>query len=231
MYPQIRISDMERLKGIYDVLLGNPALPKSFRNTLNKYGDKPIKSIIIKRTPLSKGVEGLLNLVTLGKWNEIKGNIDRLYHLYVVITLEGGKRLLLEKNERPVLSESIPTDTKETEASEVTTMTGPILLRDFIGKTIKRMSLEDYITYDGYTLNCQNFIKNHLLANGLLDPSNLAFVVQDTKRLIEKTPSFSRWLSKKATDIAGTGRQFIEELVYRRGGLVAQSGRRRKFPL
>lgn len=222
---------MERLKGIWDSLVGNPALPKSFRNVLNKYGDKPIKEIVIKRTPLSKVVEDLLQAITLGKWNEIKGSFDKMYHLYAVITLEGGKRLLLEKNERPVLSESIPADTKETESTGVTTMTAPILLGDFINKTVKRMTLEDYITYEAFTLNCQNFIKNHLLANGLLDPSNLAFIVQDTKRLIERTPSFSRWLARRATDIAGTGRQLVEELVYRRGGLVAQSGRRRKFPM
>lgn len=220
---------MDRLKGIYNALVGNPDLPKSFRNVLSKYGDKQIKSITIKRTPLSKGVEGLLNAVTLGRWNEIKGNIDRLYHLYAILTLEGGKRLILEKNERPVLSESVPSDTKETEASEVTTMTSPILLNEFIGKTIKRMTLQDYITYEGFSLNCQNFIKNHLLANGLLDPSNLAFIMQDTKKLIERTPSFSRWLSKKATDIAGTGRQLVEELVYRLGGRVPTRGKRKKF--
>lgn len=222
---------MERLKGIWDAIVGNPALPKSFRNVLAKYGDKPIKEIVLKRTPLSKGVEGLLNLVTLGKWNEIKGSFDKMFHLYAVITLEGGKRLLLEKNERPVLSESIPADGKETESTGITTMTSPILLGDFISKTIKRMTLEDYITYEGFTNNCQQFIKKHLLANGLLDPSNLAFLFQDTKKLIERTPSFSRWLGKKVTDIAGSGRQLVEELVYRRGGLVAQSGRRRKFPM
>lgn len=220
---------MERIKGIYDALVGNPALPKSFRNVLNKYGDKSIKDIVLKRTPLSKGVEGLLNLVTLGKWNEIKGSFDKMFHLYAIITLEGGKRLLLEKNERPVLSESIPADGKETESTGVTTMTSPILLRDFIAKTVKRMTIEDYIDYEGFTKNCQDFIKKHLLANGLLDPSNLAFLYQDTKKLIERTPSFSRWLGKKLTDVAGSGRQLVEELVYRRGGLVAHHGKRKQI--
>lgn len=218
---------MERIKGIYDALVGNPALPKSFRQVLDKYGDKMITSAVIKRTPLSKGVEGLLNLVTLGKWNEIKGNYDRMYHLYMVLTLDGGKRLLLEKNERPVLSETIPADTKETETTAVTTMTSPILLSEFIGKTIKRLTLEDYISYDGFSRNCQHFIRAHLLANGLLDPANLAFVYQDIKKLVERTPSFSRWLAKKATDIAGTGRQLMEEVAYKRGGLVAGRGRGR----
>jgi hypothetical protein len=219
---------MERLKGIYDVLVGNPALPKTFRNVLQKYGDKPIVSAVIKRTPLTKGVEALLNAATLGKWNEIRGSFDKMYHLYMILTLEGGKRLLLEKNERPVLSESVTPDTKETDTTSVTTMTSPILLSEFIGKTIKRLSLQDYITYDGFSTNCQHFVRAHLLANGLLDPANMAFVYQDIEKLVERTPSFSKWLAKKATDIAGAGRQLFEEVVYKRGGLVAGRGRGRK---
>jgi hypothetical protein len=217
---------LDKVKGIYDALVGNPALPKTFRNVLNKYGQQSIKSIVVKRTPLSNVVEGLLNAITLGKWKEIKGNYDKMYHLYAVLTLDSGKKLLLEKNERPVLSETIPADTRETESTGVTTMTAPIKLDDFIGKTIKRLTLEDYITYEGFSLNCQHFIRAHLLANGLLDPSNLAFIYQDTKRLIEQTPSFSRWLGKKATDIAGAGRQLWEEVAYKKGGLVSQRKKR-----
>jgi hypothetical protein len=217
---------MEKLKGIYDALVGNPALPKTFRNVLNKYGQQSIKSIVVKRTPLSNVVEGLMNAITLGKWKEIKGAHDKMYHLYAVLTLDSGKKLLLEKNERPVLSESIPADTKETQSTAVTAMTAPIKLDDFIGKTIKRLTLEDYITYEGFSLNCQHFIRAHMLANGLLDPSLLSFIYQDTKKMIEQTPSFSRWLGKKATDIAGAGRQLFEEVAYKKGGLVNSQRRR-----
>jgi hypothetical protein len=216
---------MERLKGIYDALVGNVNLPKSFRKTLEKYKDVNITKIIVKRTPLSGVVEGLLNLITLGKWKEIKGNFDKLYHLYAVLYLSNGKQLLLEKNERPVLSESIPTATKETQVLGV--MMNPISLGEFIGKTVKGMSLEDYIDYDAYRNNCQIFIRAHLLYNQLVTPPLLSFIFQDTQKLIERTPSFSQWLMKKATDVAGSGRQLFEEVVYKRGGLVAGRGRGR----
>lgn len=206
--------------------MGNDALPKSFRNTLKKYGDKSITSITVKRTPLSKGVDSLMSLITLGKWKEIKKGFDKIFHLYAVLTLEGGQRILLEKNERPVLSESIPADTKETESAGVTTLTTPIKLADFINKTVKQMSLQDYISYDSMSRNCQDFIRNHLRANGLLNPSLLSFVYQDIEKLVERTPSFSKWLAKKATDIAGAGRQIFEEVAYKRGGFVTSHRRR-----
>lgn len=219
---------MERLKGIYDALVGNPSLPKSFRKLLDKYKDVPIKQITVKRTPISNVVEGLMNLITLGKWKEIKGNYDKMFHLYAVLTLENGKRLLLEKNERPVLSESIPADTKETESTGVN-MPSPIRLGDFIGKTIKGMSLESYVTYDGFRSNCQGFIRAHLLYNQLLTPPLLSFIFQDTKQLIEKTPSFSQWLGKKVTDIAGTGRQLWEEIAYKKGGMIGKKYPKRRI--
>jgi hypothetical protein len=215
---------MERLKNIWNALMGTPALPKTFRNLLTKYGSQNIKSIAVKRTPLSNPVQSLMNAITLGKWKEIKQGYDKVYHLYAILTLENGKRLLLEKNERPVLSESIPADTRETEGMLVSTQTRPIPLEEFITKTVKQMSLQDYITYNAFSLNCQDFIRNHLRANGLLNPALLQFVYQDIKKLVEKTPSFSQWLAKKATDIAGAGRQLWEETVYKRGGMV-----RRRF--
>jgi hypothetical protein len=218
---------MERIKGIYDALVGNVNLPKSFRKTLEKYKDVNITKIIVKRTPLSGVVEGLLNLITLGKWKDIKGNYDKMYHLYAVLYLSNGKQLLLEKNERPVLSESIPKDTKETEASSV--MMNPISLGEFIGKTIKGMSLQSYVEYDGFRNNCQVFIRGHLLYNQLVTPALLSFIFQDTKQLIEKTPSFSQWLMKKATDVAGTGRQLFEEIAYKKGGVIGRKVMKRRF--
>jgi hypothetical protein len=217
---------LARIKGIYDALVGNPALPKTMRNALDKYGTQTIKQIVVKRTPLSGVASGLLNLITLGKWNEIKKAHDEIYHLYAVITLTNGKTLLLEKNERPVLSESVPKDTKETQAINVP-LSSTITLADFIGKTIKQMSLPDYIAYDGFRNNCQVFIRAHLLANRLLNPSLLSFVFQDTRRMIEQTPSFSQWLGKAVTDVAGAGRQLLEEVIYKRGGLVGGRGRGR----
>jgi len=217
---------IDKVKGIYDAIVGNPALPKTVRNTLKKYGDQAIKSIVVKRTPLSNVVESALNAITLGKWKEIKGNYDKMFHLYAVLTLENGKKLLLEKNERPVLSESIPADTKETESAAVPSITSRITLNDFIGKTVKRLTIEDYIKYEGFSLNCQHFIRAHLLANGLLTPPLITFIFQDTKKLIEKTPSLSRWLAEKVTDVAGAGRQLFEEIAYKKGGQVGQRKRR-----
>jgi len=110
----------------------------------------------------------------------------------------------------------------------VVPMAQPVPLAEFIDKTVTRMGLTDYTTYEGFSLNCQNFLLNHLQANSIITPQLKEFIYQDTKQLIERTPSFSRWLGKAITDIAGKGRELVEEVVYKRGGLVKG---RRKFIL
>ena len=215
---------MEKIRGIIGSLLGIPTLPKSVRNVLKQYGASNITSIQVNRAPLSNVAEGLLSLVTLGKWKQIRENYDEIYHIYAVLKLSTGQTLLLEKNETVVLKEGRPKPEKGNQTMAVP-MTGPIPLAEFIDKTVKRMGLSDYTTYSPFSLNCQNFLLNHLQANSIISPQLKEFIYQDTKQLIERTPSFSRWLGKAITDIAGKGRELVEEVAYKRGGLVR--GRRR----
>jgi hypothetical protein len=214
---------MEKIKGIIGSLLGIPTLPKSVRNVLKQYGTANITGIRIRREPLSGVAEGLLQAVTLGRWKEIKGNIDEFYHLFAILYTDKGQ-FLLEKNETVILKKgNFPL--KKGAQEMAVPMAQPVPLAEFIDKTVKRTGLSDYTTYEGFSLNCQNFLLNHLQANGIITPQLREFIYQDTKQLIERTPSFSRWLGKAITDIAGKGRELVEEVVYKKGGLVR--GRRR----
>ncbi len=218
---------MEKLKGIISSLIGIPTLPKSVRNTLKKHGNTDIISIVVHRVPLSGVAEGLLTAITLGKWKTIRENYDDIFHLFATLKLRTGEVLLLEKNETVVLKEGAPPTTKEAQSMTVR-MAGAVPLAEFINRTIKRMGLSDYTTYESMTLNCQNFLMNHLQANNLITPQLKQFIWQDTKQLIEKTPSFSRWLGKAITDIAGKGRELVEEVVYKKGGTVMGPRQKRR---
>lgn len=219
-------SVLEKLKGVISSLVGIPTLPKSVRNVLKQYGDANITAMRIRREPLSKVAEGLLTAVTLGKWKEIKGSYDKMFHLYAILYTDKGN-FLLEKNETVILKKGTFPLKKEAEEMTVS-MPQKIPLAEFINRTIKRMGLSDYTTYEGFSLNCQNFLMNHLQANNLITPQLKQFIWQDTKQLIEKTPSFSRWLGKAITDIAGKGRELVEEVIYKKGGTVMGPRQKRR---
>lgn len=216
---------MERIKEFLKTLTGETRLPKSFRASLQKHGDKKIVGIEVFRTPLSGVARTFSNILSLGKFSEIeKKYYDKFFHLYAVLTLDDGTELLYEKNETPVLYNKIPAKTSETES--IFLSGNDIPLAQFVQKHIDKMSLADYMRYSPTTLNCQNFILNALKANGLNDAGREQFIYQDLQKLIEETPSFSKWLAQKTTDLAGAIARPVEELFYKRGGKVSRRQRR-----
>jgi len=216
---------MQRITEFIKTLTGERRLPKSVRSILSKHGDKPITNIEVFRTPISAGARLFSNIISGGKFSKVeKEYYDKFFHLYAILTLDDGTQLLYEKNQSPVLWTSIPATTKETESKAVSGNNIP--LAQFVQKHIDRMGMENYMTYDPLSLNCQNFILNGLKANGLSTSAMESFVMQDLTKLIEETPSFSKWLAKKLTDVAGAITNPLEELVYRRGGKVSRRTRR-----
>jgi hypothetical protein len=217
---------MQRITEFIKTLTGETRLPKSMRAMLKKHGDKNIVSIEVNRTPLSAGARTFSNLLSLGKFSEIeKKYYDKFFHLYAILVLEDNTELLYEKNETPVLYTTIPKKTQETES--IYFNLDPLLpLAQFVQKHIDKMGLPDYMRYTPTSLNCQNFILNALKANNLNDTEKEKFIYQDLTKLIEETPSFSKWLAQKTTDLAGAISRPIEELFYKRGGKVSHRKRR-----
>lgn len=216
---------MERLIDFTKTLLGFKQLPKSFRNILKKYGDNSINKIEVCRTPIDRVAKIFANIVTLGDWDNIvkRAGHDEMFHLYAILTLNDGTELLLEKNETPVLWTTIPQKKESTECREILGLNIP--LKDFIQKTIERMGINNYTHYGALDLNCQDFILNHLRANGIdgLD----GFILQDLEALIKETPVFSKYLSQKITDIAGKLSELGQTLFYKRGGFIKVNNNRR----
>lgn len=217
---------LEKLKGFLSSIGGEKRLPKSFRKTLEKYGDATIQKIEINREPLSGMAEGLMKFITAGKWSQIRKNYDKIYHLYAVLYTNKGK-VYLEKNQTPILYPGAPSRAKDNESLTIDVPDIPVA--EFIQKTLNRLGMDVYTTYDGFKYNCQHFIKNHLIANGLNTPETENFVYQDTRELVENTPSFSQWLGQKITDFAGGADRAVQELVYKRGGAVIHTSGKKSF--
>jgi hypothetical protein len=210
---------VDRLKKAASSLFSNN-LPKSFRDTLEKYKDNNIVNIQVCREPLTKAVSTFANLITAGTFNDVasKQGESGFFHLYSLITLDNGTKLIYEKNERPVLQVSNKNPGANSECVDVNGNNIP--LGDFISNAMKRMGEDKYISYDPISNNCQDFLMASVQANGLSNPNLDSFIKQDTDELIEKTPAFSKQLGKTATGIGGTLRQIWEELTMKRGGRV-----------
>jgi hypothetical protein len=176
----------------------------SAKKILNKYGNLPIQSLVIYRTPIKSIGDYALNLISLGKWGELKRkySFDALFHLALIARVNN-KNIIIEKNATPNISLDYETnsltETKDVPLKGLTTIT----INDIINKTLKTISPQDFFIYDPWTLNCQVFIKNLLTAVNLYDDDINSFVFQDISQIVKELPSYVKKTARFLTDVAG----------------------------
>jgi hypothetical protein len=158
------------------VIYGRDDYPPKVRNILEKIGDKNVKSIIIKRTPVPELLTGALSLFSFGKFGErLEKSFDELFHLFIEMTLEDNTRVSLEKNE--VINMDInPKNRPNTESKLINTNIHNININKMLENTEKYMTRKKFFSYSAMDNNCQDFILSFLKANNIGD--NIDYVIQ-----------------------------------------------------
>jgi hypothetical protein len=209
----------DKIKGA--VFFPSREFSNAFKSVMSKYGNLRIKSARIRRAPIGSAINSLLNILSLGKFEQYRKekNFDKYFHLGIVLELEGGKKLLLEKNAKPEFSENFK-DTNETVYMGPVTISGQPTLNEFIQKTIDGVGMYKFTNYNPFTNNCQGFILMLLESNNSLTPALKNFIYQDVQTLLERIPSFTDKIARFSTDSAAR----LQELT---GNGKTQSGKRK----
>lgn len=160
-------------------------VPKNVTQALKKIGDNTILTARLGRTPVQEIIQDILNPV------------GDLFHVFIELTLDNGKKWILEKNERINLVKDRRDKTEFTESFHVNKT-----VNDLFQNTQNKMG-EKFLPYKSANNNCQFFIMGVLDGNGLNTPDRTEFVKQDTKNIF-KTPEL-RKLANTLTDIGGYG--------------------------
>jgi hypothetical protein len=177
---------------------------------MRKYGNLKIVGAKIRRAPIGSMLNSMMNILSLGRFDQFRRerNFDKFFHLGIVLQLEGGKQLLLEKNAKPAFSESF-TDTKDTEYMAPVNIAGQPTLNEFIQRTVDKMGKYGFTNYDALDNNCQKFILSLLEANGSLTPALKSFIYQDITGIVQRLPSYVDKISRFATDTAARAQELI----------------------
>jgi len=172
---------------IQGTLMGRDDYPPGERSLIQKYGDTKIIGICIYREALSSTINSLVNVISLGQFNKVKNthSIDDLYHLYMVITVEGNHPILVEKNEVINIHEypNIKPDAQKMEL--LLTANFNYTFKQFLDNGQQAMG-DKYFTYSALNNNCQNFILGLCSANPPLlkdNPHAYKFIQQETQGL------------------------------------------------
>lgn len=171
-------------------------IPKPVKDLLAKHGNKQIVNISVCRKPVQSYVRALLNIATLGKFREEQQKLgyDKVFHLYMNITLNDGSVVGLEKNERV----GVKYGGFDTTGGECRSVPAKINLTEFFKKG-EEHSGGGFWRYSGYKDNCQKWVNDLLVGNGITALSS--FVLQNVEQLI--TNPTVRKLAVGITDLAG----------------------------
>lgn len=161
------------------------------------------------RKPIFKSIEIAANLITLGKFNEIKKNLnyDHYFHLFSEMYCvnpstegnSGGKTLiLLEKNQRVNVVYGRGGGLQGKEEGINISLNKKLTVKDYIVGGEKYGGSHFYI-YDAVNANCQIFQVDLLKGNGLWKESYKSFILQDVTNAV---PSYLVKFAKGATDFA-----------------------------
>jgi hypothetical protein len=175
--------------------------PPQVRNLLIKHGNHKITNIKLCKEVVSENTEFLLKALAGPKtWEEAKKKhgFDKFYHLFMIITMENGSVLHIEKNEVIRLSEN-PRPCPN--ALDLGAPSTSITVSELMDRTKQRIGDRDFFTYDPLGNNCQNFINQLLRTMNLYNQTAKDFVYQDIKGLREDLPGYTRFLAKGLTDV------------------------------
>jgi len=172
------------------------------RKLLQSIGDLPINKIVVRRDPISSGLETLLNTVMLGGIEKGKksANYDKLFHLCLEVWVEE-TRYVVERNEIINIGRATP-PTRDTQTINVP-MNGAIsnTLNGMLEQVRRQEGSKMYV-YDPFYNNCQDFILSLLRLNRQLTPAATSFIKQPMEKILPYLPSWGPAFARATTDAA-----------------------------
>ena len=180
------------------LLYGRNDYSPQVRDILAQYGDKYVVAMEVRRTPLGKILMATLNVASFGQI--AKNNpYDTLYHLSLVVRLEDGTTIMMEKNE--VISMEVNPPVRANTDTKTVALPRQIRLNQILQLTKNRMG-DRYFLYSARDNNCGDWVLNILQANRVDTPELTAFVKQDARQIFADNIRF-RKLTNTVTDFAG----------------------------
>lgn len=186
---------------VKEVLAPRVGYNNTTTKNLNSFGNLPVKSLMIARTPILKILDKTVNLITLGKWNKLKNEygFDKMYHLALIANV-GNKNLVIEKNEVINVNTNYKM-TSKTETLDVPLNGKTFTINEMLNKTRERLGEKMFYSYDAFNNNCQVFIKECLTSENLYNEPEKNFLFQDLTELQKKVPTASKKIMNATTHL------------------------------
>jgi uncharacterized membrane-anchored protein YhcB (DUF1043 family) len=203
------------LIGMYNTYIDyrqkNRTFTTKVQKLIKKFGNIPITSIVINRTPVQSFISPLLNVLTFGDFKKKidETPYDKLYHL----RLELNQRFTIEKNEVINMDSPVPKAQPDTEKRTITSgLTNGMTLNTMIDKAIKGMGQFNFFNYSATKNNCQDFCIGLLKNSGVGDKEDYEFIKQDIESVFRGKPILAKFMDG-LTGFAGETRTLMGGMI------------------
>jgi len=193
------------------------------QSVLDKYGNLPIKSLTIYRTPIANILETVLNGLTFGKWNYLKKKfeIDTFFHLSLIANIDYdgvNKNIIIEKNELINISANydknafIHSQKMCIDIEKLRSRNVALTIKNLLENTRRKVDDDKFFLYDAFENNCQIFIKNILKHNKLYNKTCNTFLNQDISRFLSHIPYYSKRIINFSTNSFAVIQNIIQKI-------------------
>jgi len=195
---------MDWLKNAYNVIR-HPIdslykQPKAIKDYLDKFGNEEIDSFTVCRIPLDTKTKFLTAVLTQGEFEKRSKALpyDDIYHLFMIINLKNGKRVLTERNQRVLLEDASPSTLQKIPAGALNIKVNKKLTLNELINNATGLNSKIY-RYDAISANCQDYLSTLFKGSNLMTPIINKYVNQDVSSLLNTT---QKTISTATTDIA-----------------------------
>ena len=202
---------------VFDIFGNTYDYTNRSKQSIIDFGNLVITDMKIARTPLFKGWDVALNLMSENRWSELKRKygFDKMFHLALVVTvIRDGvpTKVVIEKNERINISPDFRI-TPATETLDVPIVGKNLTILQLLSNARSAVGDKLFFEYDAFKNNCQFFIKYLLEYSGLLNMDNYEFLFQDLRDIIKELPpdlpakvKGITWLGALISKLTGKGK-------------------------
>lgn len=179
--------------------------------TLAKYGDWRIIGIYIQRKPIMGILDKFFNILSFGKFEELKKKYgyDKLFHLQLGLMLAKNgqtKKITVEKNETIDITEESKSGVEPGSQVQIVPIqqNRAVNLTQMIDGTRKRYGDYTFFSYDPFSNNCQYFIRYLLETLGMYGEREKSFLFQDMVEFKKELPKWLPGFARGITDLGAT---------------------------
>jgi len=178
-------------------------------NMLKQIGDLPVTRLQIYKAPLREMFDKALDLISLGAWSTSKKKygFDTFFHLGLLATLDNGQTYIIEKLDRPSVSQEFNLNDQGLELLDVP-LTGlgskRLTINTMLEDARKAVGDQKFFEYDSFRNNCQFFVRMLLDNQGLYTEREKNFFFQDISQLVNELPEYVQNFQRFATDTTAT---------------------------